>query len=84
MMEPNDLNCEPYVTDVKTFITASPDRSRYKEFAKRGACKLYMPVWTLEELLTVGADVYAHTAILFNIYLGSGIKYTFNLPVFFV
>ena len=35
----------------------SPDTSRYKEFAKRGAVKFYMPCWTLDELEAVGADI---------------------------
>ena len=59
-MEPKTLIHEPELTHVRTLITASPDIRRFKEFVKNGATKLYMPVWTLEELLTVGDDIHAH------------------------
>ena len=62
MMEPDSSIREPYTLDIKTLISSSPDKRRFKEFVKRGASMLYMPVWKLEELQTVGADVYARTA----------------------
>ena len=59
LMEPQSLIHEPQRTRVRTLISAPPDIRRFKEFVKNGATKLYMPVWTLEELLTVGADIRA-------------------------
>ena len=48
-------------SDVKTIATVSPDSRRYKEFKKNTrARKLYMPLWTLDELLTVRADICAN------------------------
>ena len=62
MMEPDSSIREPYTSDIKMLISASPDKRCFKEFVKRGASMLYMPVWKLEELQTIGADVYARTA----------------------
>jgi hypothetical protein len=38
---------------IPTVCSVSPDIRRFKEFAKNGAVKLYMPTWTLSELLAV-------------------------------
>ena len=57
-MEPdNTSDVQPVGSTLKTILTASPDQRRYKEFKKSGALKVFMPTWTLNELLTVGADV---------------------------
>jgi hypothetical protein len=43
--------------DIPTLATVSADIRRYEEYQKiPGVLKLYMPVWTLEELLSVGKD----------------------------
>lgn len=41
-----------------TVLLSSPDGQRYKEFAKLLGCtKLYMPVWTDEEIHTCRYDL---------------------------
>jgi|GEM_PF-5957629 len=44
----------PYLTDVPTLMTVSPETSRYKEFQKNGGIYFYMPCYTEQELLTIG------------------------------
>lgn len=52
MFEPDLSYIQPFSTDIPTVITVSPNSIRYHEFLKqKGAGKLYMPVWTFEELL---------------------------------
>ena len=41
-------------TRMSILATCSPEISRYKEFCKNGADKLYMPLFTEDELLTIG------------------------------
>lgn len=57
--EPADTKVEPLWKYAKMNIlaTCSPDIIRYKEFCKGRAEKLYMPLFTLEELLTIGAHM---------------------------
>jgi hypothetical protein len=47
---------EPYFEelDIATLATVSPDRRRYKEFCKNRGIKMYMPVWTKDDLITAG------------------------------
>jgi hypothetical protein len=61
LVEPLASREEPHLTDVKTVITCSPDRRLYKEFNKRGGTLFYMPVWELDELISVGAHIQACT-----------------------
>ena len=60
LVEPLTSLKEPEPTGMKTIITCPPDRRRYHKFLKRGAVKYYMPVWSCDELLSVGAHVRAH------------------------
>jgi hypothetical protein len=58
LYEPLSLTAEPLVTGnmIKTVITVSPNTVRYKEFAKMiGQRFLYMPTFSLVELLAIGA-----------------------------
>ena len=62
LMEPALTDLEPVVSRISTIITVSPDVKHFKEFQKCvSAVKLYMPIWTLDELLTVGEDIHAHS-----------------------
>ena len=61
LVEPLNTLMEPDIVGVKTILTCSPDQRHYKEFVKLAAEKLYMPVWTLEELQLVGAHIRRHT-----------------------
>jgi hypothetical protein len=56
LMEPEISITEPHIESmsVPTLITASPLLARYKEFCKNGGDKLFMPVFTLPELLAIG------------------------------
>ena len=60
LFEPSASLIEPYITEVQTTLTCSPDRRRYHEFAKCGAVKYYMPCWNLAELQVIGAHAAAH------------------------
>ena len=53
LYEPGESRKEPYFSglQIPTMCSVSPDRERYKEFEKNRAVKLYMPPWTLPELL---------------------------------
>ena len=53
LVEPLASLEEPHLIDMKTVITCSPDR--------RGGTLFYMPVWELDELLSVGAHIQACT-----------------------
>ena len=57
LFEPRASLIEPYTTNVQMTLTCSPDQRRYKEFAKSGAIKYYMPCWNLAELQVVGAHL---------------------------
>ena len=61
LIEPEDSLTEPVFTNIPTILTCSPDRRRYHEFEKKGAVKVYMPVWELDELQLVGAHICRHT-----------------------
>ena len=54
--EPGESKKEPYFArlELPIFITVSPEISRYKEFTKNGGERLYMPLLTREELVTIG------------------------------
>ena len=54
--EPENTKVEPMwgSTTMSMLATCSPELSRYKEFCKNGATKLYMPLYTEDELLTIG------------------------------
>jgi len=55
LMEPGTtVKREPYLKDVPTLITVSPDTSRYYQFQKNGGVYFYMPCYTEQELLTIG------------------------------
>ena len=55
LMEPGTkVKIGPYLEDVPTLITVSPDTSRYDEFQKNGGVYFYMPCYTEQELLTIG------------------------------
>ena len=56
LMEPETSVKEPHIASmsVPTLVTASPLLARYKEFCKNGGVKLFMPVFTLPELLAIG------------------------------
>ena len=53
-------NIEPFASEnrlsMSTLATVSPDRGRYNEFVKV-ASEIFMPVFTQEELLTIGRDM---------------------------
>ena len=56
MYEPGISYSEPFIIRhiIPTLVTASPDTRRYKEFLKNGGSRIYMPIYTLDELLTIG------------------------------
>ena len=57
LFEPSTSLVEPYITDVQTTITTSPDKRRYHQFYKHEAEKYYMPCWNLPELQLVGCHI---------------------------
>ena len=62
LVEPMYSKEEPIVySGIKTILTCSPDQQRYKEFLKKGAGKVFMPVWSLDELKAVGAHIRHHS-----------------------
>ena len=62
LVEPMEMLMEPKIVGIQTILTCSPDRKHYKEFVKLAARKLYMPVWTLDELQLAGAHIRYHTS----------------------
>ena len=56
LFDPEEYKGEPYYSrlECQAFATVSPDLSRYKEFCKNGAQKLYFPCWSLEDLKSAG------------------------------
>ena len=54
--EPGKSKTEPEwdTTTMSIMATLSPELSRYKEFLKNGAKKIFMPLFTEDELLTIG------------------------------
>ena len=54
--EPGRSKSEPHFErlELPIFMIVSPEISRYKEFTKNGGKKLYMPLLTREELVTIG------------------------------
>ena len=56
LMEPGKAVVEPHFEGLRipTLATVSPNPARYKEFCKNGGAALYMPVFTLPELLAIG------------------------------
>jgi hypothetical protein len=56
LMEPGETVTEPFFAglNIPTLATVSPMLARYKEFCKNGGLRLYMPVFTLPELLAIG------------------------------
>ena len=60
LVESLDSLQEPIDTVMKTIITCSPDMRRYHEFNKKGGEMYYMPVWELDELLSVGGHIQSH------------------------
>ena len=56
LYEPGSSKKEPYQggLSILTFSTVSPDTSRFKEFCKTGGIPYYMPVWSLQDLLSAG------------------------------
>lgn len=48
---------EPYLVELPTFCTCSPELTRYKEFCKHGGHDLYMPLFTEDELVTIGGHM---------------------------
>jgi len=56
LVEPEKSLIEPhyYGLSIPTLETVSPDTRRYKEFTKNYAKKLYIPVWTLPEIKSLG------------------------------
>lgn len=59
-MEPGTVkDVEPEYLGVNYPIvtTVSPDISRYKEFAKNGGLKMYMPLFNKEEFVAIGKDM---------------------------
>jgi len=58
LFEPQRSKLEPPDTgEIPIIITVSPDEIRYKEFAKEGATKLYMPCYEGFELMAIGAHI---------------------------
>ena len=59
LYEPGESRKGPYFSglEIPTMCSVSPDKERYKEFEKNRAVKLYVPPWTLPELLAVGEFV---------------------------
>ncbi|KAI0566694.1 hypothetical protein FGB62_6g45 [Gracilaria domingensis] len=54
LFEPGEDTCEPVQRpEIPTSAFVSPNRTRYKEFVKRGAGELYDPVWDRDEILDV-------------------------------
>ena len=56
LMEPEVSMAEPFIGGlfIPTLATVSPNPARYKEFCKNGGIAMYMPVFTLPELLAIG------------------------------
>ena len=56
LMEPGITVAEPFIEGllIPTLATVSPNPARYKEFCKNGGIAMYMPVFTLPELLAIG------------------------------
>ena len=56
LFEPAESRVEPMWKgiDMDIFCTCSPDEIRYKEFLKNRGIKLYMPLFTIDELKTIG------------------------------
>ena len=56
LMEPGISVAEPFIEGllIPTLATVSPNPARYKEFCKNGGIAMYMPVFTLAELLAIG------------------------------
>ena len=57
LMEPGVSVEEPHFGGflrIPTLATVSPNPARYKEFCKNGGIAMYMPVFTLRELLAIG------------------------------
>ena len=56
LMEPGKTMEEPFIESLRipTLATVSPNPARYKEFCKNGGVAMYMPVFTLLELLAIG------------------------------
>jgi hypothetical protein len=56
LYEPGQLKHEPpYLRDIKTITTVSPDPCRYKEFSKAADVDtLYFPLYSKEELVAIG------------------------------
>jgi hypothetical protein len=57
LYEPADANSGPHFAGltIPIFTTVSPNTSRYKEFTKNGGRSYYMPIWSLQDLLSAGA-----------------------------
>ena len=78
-------NIEPYADEnllsMSTLATVSPDRSRYNEFVKV-AKKVYMPVFTEEELVAIGRDMKTRpdfNSALENLYSDKEIRGRFEI-----
>ena len=62
LVEPGESKHEPiWDHGIQTILTCSPDQRRYKEYQKHGAEKIFMPVWSLDELQIAGAHIHRHT-----------------------
>ena len=79
-------NIEPFANEnmlssISTFATMGPDRRRYNQFVKV-ANVVYMPVFTMEELLAIGRDMKARPDFpraLENLYSDKEIRGRFEI-----
>ena len=64
LVEPRFTKKQPLDSEmVPTLATVSPDVSRYHEFVKSGATKLFMPKFKKEELLAIGKYLRDHDLV---------------------
>jgi len=58
MFDPFDEKFEPdFSVAMPILETVSPDDARYKQFSRKVAHTLYMPIWECDELLSAGAHI---------------------------
>ena len=81
--EPGGSRVEPMwdCSRMSIFTTCAPDEVRYKQFFKNGGEKLYMPLFTLSELQTIGKHMREQPDFpseLKNLYSDEGISTSYN------
>ena len=81
--EPGESKVEPMWagTTMSIFSCCSPDEIRYKEFCKNRGIKLYMPLFTISELQSIGKHMRAQLDFPFDLnslYSDEGIMKSYN------